>query len=72
MDSVKAANKRLWNLYPKVLVTCSSEAISYANCVTQNMAEVRKGQCDAEFQKFKICLQKSAKKHGGKLWKNSV
>lgn len=67
MDSVNKARTRLWSLYPKVLVTCGTDAIAYANCVTQSMTEVKKGQCEAEFQKFKLCLQKSAKKQGGKL-----
>ena len=67
MDSVSKARSRLWTLYPKVLVTCGTEAAAYANCVTQSMTEVKKGQCEAEFQKFKACLAKSAKKHGGKL-----
>lgn len=66
MDSVKKAREKLWGLYPKVLVTCGPEALAYGQCVTREMAEVKKGHCEAEFQRFKACLQSSAKKLGGK------
>lgn len=67
MESVKRAKDRLWGLYPKVLATCGNEALIYGNCVANYMGEVKKGQCETEFQNFKKCLQKSAKKLGTKL-----
>ena len=67
MKSVKSARSRLWEIYPKVLMTCGNEGLAYAKCVTESMSEVRKGQCNAEFLRFKKCLQESAKKSGGKL-----
>ena len=67
MESVNKARQRLWGFYPKLLTTCGHEAALYGQCVTKYMGDVQKGQCDTEFQKFKTCIQKSAKKMGGKL-----
>ena len=67
MESVKKARERLWGLYPKLFATCGVEAITYGKCVTAQMAEVQKHQCDPEFQKFKACIQANAKKMGGKF-----
>lgn len=67
MESVKKARERLWTLYPKVFTTCGPEALAYGQCVTKYMGEVQKGQCQPEFQKFKACIQNSAKKSGGKF-----
>lgn len=67
MESVNKARQRLWGLYPKLLTTCGHEAALYGQCVTKYMGDVQKGQCDTEFQKFKTCIQKNAKKMGGKL-----
>ena len=66
MDSVRKAKSRLWS-YPKHLANCTPEASAYAKCISQYMGEVKKHQCDAEFQKFKQCVQNSAKKAGTKL-----
>lgn len=67
MESVKKAKDRLWTLYPKLLVSCGPEATAYAACVTAHMGEVQKHQCEAEFQKFKACIQASAKKNKAKF-----
>jgi len=67
MESVKRARERLWGFYPKVFATCGREATLYGQCVTTHMAEVKKGQCEAEFQNFKTCIQKNAKNMGGKF-----
>jgi len=62
MESAKKAQQRLWSLYPKVFATCGNEATIYGQCVAKYMGDVQKGQCDIEFQKFKVCIQKNAKK----------
>ena len=67
MDSVNKARQRLWGLYPKVFATCGNEAAVYGQCVAKYLGEVQKGQCEVEFQNFKVCIQKNAKKMGGKL-----
>jgi len=67
MESANKARQRLWGLYPKVLATCGNEAAIYGQCVAKYMGDVKKGQCDNEFQNFKACIQKNAKKMGGKL-----
>ena len=67
MESVKQAKNRLWGLYPKLFATCGQEAAIYGQCVTLHMTDVKKGQCEAEFQAFKQCIQKNAKKMGGKF-----
>ena len=66
MESVRKARARLW-AYPKHLANCSVEAAAYAKCVSQYMGEVKKFQCDPEFQKFKSCVQNAAKKAGTRL-----
>ena len=67
MESVKRAKERLWGLYPKLFATCGQEAVLYGQCVTRQMGDVKKDQCAAEFQAFKTCIQKNAKKMGGKF-----
>ena len=66
MDSVKNARQRL-AAYPKLIATCSVEAAAYAACVTKSMGEVQKDQCKEEFNSFKRCVAKAAKKAGTKL-----
>ncbi len=67
MDSVKKARERLWGAYPKLLATCGPEAAVYGKCVVKYMGDVQKGQCQVEFEAFKACIQKNAKKMGTKL-----
>ena len=66
MDSVNKARQRL-AAYPKLIASCSVEAAAYAACVTKSMGEVRKDQCKEEFDSFKRCVAKAAKKAGTKL-----
>ena len=66
MDSVRKARTRLWG-YPKLLANCTPEASAYAKCISQYLGEVQKYQCDAEFQRFKLCVQNAAKKAGTRL-----
>jgi hypothetical protein len=67
MESVKKARERLWGVYPKMLLSCGREGANYAKCVTQYMGDVKQGQCQPEFELFKACIQKNAKKIGGKF-----
>ena len=66
MDSVRKGKSRLW-AYPKLLASCTTEASAYAKCVSQYMGEVKKHQCQAEFERFKLCIQNAAKKTGTRL-----
>ncbi|TRY76939.1 hypothetical protein TCAL_14709 [Tigriopus californicus] len=66
MDSVRKAKARLGS-YSKWIASCGPEGAAYAKCVAQDLAEVQKGQCQAEFDAFKKCVQTAAKKAGSKL-----
>lgn len=66
MDGIKNARARLLT-YPKFIGACGPEAMAYAKCVTEHMGEVQKHACQTEFQSFKACVQKAAKKMGTKL-----
>jgi len=60
MESVKRARDRL-KAYPKFVANCSTVATDYARCVALK-ENVMKGDCNAEFEVFKNCLLKSAKR----------
>ena len=66
MESVKKARARL-QAYPKHLAACGPQATIYAKCVARYMGEVRKDQCQEEFNNFKKCVESAAKKAGTKL-----
>lgn len=66
MESVRKSKARLQN-YPILLGKCVPEASAYAKCVGQYMGEVKSKACQAEFEHFKACIQKNAKKMGTKL-----
>jgi hypothetical protein len=66
MESVSKARARL-AAYPKLIASCSGEAAVYAACVTKSMGEVKKDQCKEEFDAFKKCVAKAAKKAGTRL-----
>ena len=66
MEAVKRARSRL-AAYPKYLAGCAGEGAAYAKCVSQSMGEVQKNQCQPEFEAFKACIQKQAKKAGQRL-----
>ena len=66
MESVRKALARLQN-YPVMLAQCGPEAATYAKCVAEKLGEVKRFECQAEFDLFKKCIQKSAKKLGTKL-----
>lgn len=65
MESVKKASARLKN-YPILVAKCSETATLYAKCVTRDLNVAHKA-CDKEFQDFKNCLAKEAKKMKTKL-----
>lgn len=58
MDAVNKAKSRL-RKYPLLLAQCRDSASSYANCVLKK-DNIRRGDCQAEFTKFKSCLIKAA------------
>lgn len=51
--------KSRFRQYPLILGKCKNEASNYAKCVLKKDSVTHK-DCQAEFQSFKICLQKSA------------
>ncbi|KAJ8919991.1 hypothetical protein NQ315_006521 [Exocentrus adspersus] len=59
MESVRKAKNR-YKQYPVILAKCSKQATSYATCVLKR-DNVNLNDCVAEFNQFKICLQKTAK-----------
>lgn len=66
MESVRKAQGRL-KAYPKLMLSCSGPATAYGKCVAEQMGEIKKGQCQAEFEAFKKCVQEAAKKAGTRL-----
>lgn len=66
MESVKKAKARLGS-YPKWIAACGPEGAAYAKCVAQELGEIKKNQCKAEFDAFKKCVQNAAKKAGSRL-----
>ena len=48
-------------------LSCSVEAAAYAKCVAPHMGEVKRGQCQPQFEAFKACVVKQAKAAGKKL-----
>jgi len=65
MEIVKKTRSR-FRQYPNLLVECRFEGSAYATCVAQE-GHMQKGSCQAEFEKFKQCLVKSAAKLGTRL-----
>ena len=66
MESVRKSRARLQN-YPILLGKCGLEASVYAKCVADKLAEVKRFDCQPEFELFKKCIQTNAKKLGTKL-----
>ena len=66
MDSVRKAKGRL-KAYPQLMASCSVQATAYGKCVAEHMGEVKKGQCQAEFEAFKKCVRDAAKKAGTRM-----
>ena len=66
MDSVRKARARLQN-YPVVLGQCGPEAAVYAKCVAERLGDVKRFDCQPEFELFKKCVQASAKKLGKRI-----
>ena len=66
MESVRKARGRLQN-YPILLGKCSLEASVYGKCVAERLGEVKKSDCQPEFELFKKCILANAKKLGTKL-----
>jgi hypothetical protein len=50
-----------------MLGQCGPEAAVYAKCVAEKLGEVKKFDCQREFELFKKCIQVSAKKLGTRL-----
>lgn len=65
MEIVKKARSR-FRQYPHLLVECRLEGSAYASCVAQE-GHMQKGSCQAEFEKFKQCLIKTAAKLGTRM-----
>ena len=66
MESVRKARSRL-AAYPKLLASCGPEAAAYGKCVADKLGDVKKNECQPEFERFKACIQTNAKKMGTKL-----
>ncbi|KAF2355952.1 hypothetical protein FHG87_013301, partial [Trinorchestia longiramus] len=64
MDSVRKARERM-NKLPMLLKDCHVPAANYAKCVALKQ-NVLKDDCAKEFNIFKECILKSAKKFGTK------
>ncbi|ORY30352.1 hypothetical protein BCR39DRAFT_529326 [Naematelia encephala] len=43
----------------KASQSCSAPGMAYGKCIGAKYTEVSKGMCEAEFQAFKDCVQKS-------------
>lgn len=65
MESVQKAQRRL-RQYPKLLVECSAPAAAYATCVLAK-ENVKRADCDREFQELRQCLQRAARHMGTRL-----
>jgi hypothetical protein len=66
MESVRKAKSRLQN-YPILLGKCGLEASAYGKCVAEMLGEVKRDQCQPEFELFKKCIVTNAKKLGTKM-----
>ncbi len=66
MESVRKSKARLQN-YPILLGKCGPEASLYAKCIAERLGEVKKFDCQPEFELFKKCIVLNAKKLGTKL-----
>ncbi|CAL1280713.1 unnamed protein product [Larinioides sclopetarius] len=47
-------------LYPQGIASCSKEAVAYASCVACK-DDIKKNDCNPEFEKLKTCFQKNMK-----------
>lgn len=65
MESVKKAKHRMAQ-FPVILETCKTEAAAYAVCVI-GCNDVKKHDCQQEFNKFLECARISATKMKIKL-----
>ena len=65
-ESVKRARARL-GACPAYRAACTAEGVAYAKCVAPHMGEVKKNQCQPQFEAFKACIVKQAKAAGKKL-----
>ncbi|KAI9501222.1 hypothetical protein BX070DRAFT_228540 [Coemansia spiralis] len=66
MPGQQQANKahRLVLALEKGLTSCAFEATSYGKCIVANVELVGKHTCEAQFQLFKACAQKTL----GRKW----
>lgn len=60
MENLKRTNVKLRD-YSSLLAICSKPAALYAACVTADLS-VKHNACENEFNEFKNCLKKIAKK----------
>lgn len=65
MESVLKARQRL-RRYPELLVECSAPAAAYATCVLAK-ENIKRVDCDREFQEFRQCMQRAAHRMGMRL-----
>ncbi|KXS15240.1 hypothetical protein M427DRAFT_56868 [Gonapodya prolifera JEL478] len=64
MSSTPAARKGA-RLLSHAVSECSTQAIAYGQCigrVVDEQRDVSKGMCGKEFDAFKVCVQKVAKR----------
>lgn len=66
MESVKKAQARLGH-YPQLVAACGPQASAYGRCVGNLLAEVRKQECQTEFDLFIKCVRDKARKMGTRL-----
>lgn len=45
--------------FAEYLASCSKESVDYGKCVSLRAEKVAKGDCQAEFEKLLICLNKA-------------
>lgn len=60
MEAVKKAKNRMQQL-PGLLMDCKAEASVYAKCVIRS-EDVKKNDCQNEFNDFLECIRKNAAK----------
>ncbi|KAJ2764154.1 hypothetical protein IWQ57_005278, partial [Coemansia nantahalensis] len=54
--------RRLVLTLEKGLTGCAAEATAYGKCISANPETVGKHACQAQFQSFKACVQKTLKR----------
>ncbi|CAG0900839.1 unnamed protein product [Cyprideis torosa] len=52
--------RRRLKKYQQLLALCSAESVSYGKCVGQELANVKKGSCEKEFQALLTCIRVAA------------